>query len=113
MKLLSSDSFERARTFAMEHGREKERRLLSYGCRVHLYAVFQSVGPHFRGTDGSSGCNPSRRKRRRFRQVMPNDPGTPTPPGAPTAWTHRVVLADGKPEIWRNWGNRKGASHGS
>ena len=30
MKLLTSDSFEKARTFVMEQGREIERRLLSY-----------------------------------------------------------------------------------
>ena len=30
MKLLTSDSFEKARTFVMEQGRELERRLLSY-----------------------------------------------------------------------------------
>ena len=30
MKLLTSDSFKRARTFVMEQGRELERRLLSY-----------------------------------------------------------------------------------
>ena len=30
MKLLTSDSFEQARTFVMERGRELERRLLAY-----------------------------------------------------------------------------------
>ena len=30
MKLLTSDSFEKARTFVMEQGRELERRLLSF-----------------------------------------------------------------------------------
>ena len=30
MKLLTSDSFKKARTFVMEQGRELERRLLSY-----------------------------------------------------------------------------------
>ena len=30
MKLLTSDSFEKARTFVMDQGRELERRLLSY-----------------------------------------------------------------------------------
>ena len=30
MKLLTSDSFEKARTFVMEQGRELERRLLAF-----------------------------------------------------------------------------------
>ena len=55
MKLLTSDSFEKARTFVMEQGRELERRLLSYYFDDGTPAAVLSELASYQNQDGGFG----------------------------------------------------------
>ncbi|MXX39070.1 MAG: hypothetical protein F4Z85_13580, partial [Gemmatimonadetes bacterium] len=55
MKLLTSDSFEKARTFVMEQGRELERRLLSYYFDDGTPAAVLDELANYQNQDGGFG----------------------------------------------------------
>ena len=55
MKLLTSDSFEKARTFVMEQGRELERRLLSFHFDNGTPAAVLSELANYQNQDGGFG----------------------------------------------------------
>ena len=55
MKLLTSDSFKKARTFVMEQGRELERRLLSYYFDDGTPAAVLDELANYQNQDGGFG----------------------------------------------------------
>ena len=55
MKLLSADSFDRARTFVMEQGREMDRRLLSFHFDDGPRAAVLEELANYQNEDGGFG----------------------------------------------------------